>query len=126
MRRSLRNLTLGEQTFCYRYTMGTSVTIHVSPQADKNTWLNFTFSAQPPREEPYSTWTFHTIAAVQEGKTIELNLGHPRFAAELVGLVNQNHPEWWRSGQRTEIEDAWSLLAEMGCTEPRPLWIREF
>jgi len=126
MKTTRRTIVVGDQTFVYWHAGGARFTLYLSPKEQKNTKLVLVFPAFPPDEDPHTSWTFYEISAQQNGESANIHLGRPRSIAEIIVHLQRRRPEPWQIGQTKLIENAWTLLKEMGYTECKPLWKGEF
>lgn len=126
MKTKSRTIRVRDQAFVYWHTSGVQFTLYLSPKEQKNTKLMLVFPAIPPDEDPHTSWTFYEISAQKDGEPANLHLGRPRSIAEIIAYVQRRQPELWQTGHTIRVENAWTLLEEVGYVECKPVWKGEF
>ncbi|WP_025681246.1 hypothetical protein [Paenibacillus massiliensis] len=126
MKSPLRNITVDNHVFVYWHSGGPRFVLHISPKVDKNIKITLVFAADPPDEDPFTSWCFYDITAQKNNEQTIIHLGKPRHIAEIIDYLKKERPELWCKGQPHIIENAWDTLRDMGYTNLRPIWKGEF
>lgn len=126
MKNKLRNITVGEQSFVYWYSSGTSFNLNISPKNDKTSKISLIFAADAPADDPIMFWVFYKIHAFKDNSEASICLTSPKNIAEIISFLLHNTENPFMKGHTRIINNAMDLLYEMGYTSLTPVWIREW
>ncbi len=126
MKAPLRNITIDSQAFVYWYSSGSQFTLNLSPKHNKNIKITLIFQADPPEELSNSSWGFYDISAQYNETETIIHIAKPRHIAAILTYLVNERPEFWLQEKTQVIENAWTILEQMGYHNPQPVWIAEW
>lgn len=126
MKSQLRNMTVDGYAFVYWYSSGSRFILNLSPKENKNIKITLVFQANPPEEEPRTFWSFYDISAQNIEMETVIHLGKPKHIAEIISYLMAKRQDLWIQGKPQVLDHAWDLLKEMGYSELKPIWIRQW
>ncbi|MCP3806619.1 hypothetical protein NLX78_05195 [Paenibacillus sp. Lou8.1] len=126
MKSQLRNITVDGYAFVYWYSGESRFILNLSPKENKNIKITLIFQANPPEEESHTFWSFYDISAQNIEMETVIHLGKPKHIAEIISYLMAKRQELWVQGKPHVLDNAWDLLKEMGYSELKPIWIRQW